>query len=487
MKPRTRTFQKKLFGCFVLFTAVIFTVLWLVQTVLLQSFYNRMIMNNTRAAADKINAYNTDEDVSEKLDEISRNNSLLIYVTDEDGNLLYSADEYKKVKKYDNNGGENVSRGKSNKVRKEAHLHYRELPDEFEEFFSKLTGGDAAQAQLLTENMYFYGKYIEYEEGKNAILFVGTNLNAMGSTARIIRIQLLIVSVLSVAIGFILAFFMSRSFSRPIAQLNRKARSLGEDVEKTDDYKGFCAELDELDSTLDRTDEKLKKNKEFQHELLANVSHDLRTPLTMIKGYAEMIRDISHEDADQCTEDVAVIVRESDRLTALVNEIMEYSELQMADGEPVMDRTDLSGLVSVTIDNFESLYSKEGYTFERKIAENIYVTANGSKLTRVVYNLVDNAIRHAGEDKWIGVALKNEQGKAVLEISDHGDGIAEEELEHLWDKYYTSRRRDGKGIFGLGLAIVKQIVIQHNGTYEAVSEPGKGSLFRIGLKTEQDH
>ncbi|ADU22041.1 sensor histidine kinase [Ruminococcus albus] len=474
MKYKARTFRKKLLGYFMLFTAVIFTVLWLLQTVFLQSFYNGMIIRNTISAANKIIAF--DSDITEKLDEISRDNSLLVYVTDTDGNILYSADEYKKG----HHGSDENDGFAQMKGHKYGRFHYRELPDNFDEFRKDLYDSENGEAELKTEQMYFYGKYIDYN-GDKAILYLGTNLNPIGSAARIIRIQLLIVTFLSVAVGFVLALFISKSFSRPISQLNDKAHTLGENSDNTEFHKGFCFELDELNETLDKTDGKLKQNKEFQNELLANVSHDLRTPLTMIKGYAEMIRDISHEDEQQCAEDVAVIVREADRLTALVGEILEYSELQMKESEDILTDCDLSEVVNSVTENFESLFSKDGYIFERSVAENIHVRGNSSRLTRAVYNLIDNAVRHIGDDKWIGVTLKAENNKAVIEIADHGEGIPADELERIWDKYYTNRQRGGKGVSGLGLAIVKQTVTQHGGLCSAVSEVGAGSVFRIEL------
>lgn len=481
MNRKAKTFRKKLLGYFMLFTAVIFTVLWLLQTVFLQGFYNGMVIRNTISAAEKITSF--DSGMTEKLDEISRNNSLLVYVTDTDGNIQYSADEYKKGHHgFDDIGEGGFGQMKGNKVRKEGQFHYRELPDNFEEFRERLAASENGTAEIKTEQMYFYGKYIGCG-GDKAILYVGTNLNAVGSAARIIRIQLLIVTLLSVAVGFVLALFISKSFSRPISQLSEKAHALGESSDNAGFHKGFCAELDELNETLDKTDVKLKQNREFQNELLANVSHDLRTPLTMIKGYAEMIRDISHEDEQQCAEDVAVIVREVDRLTALVGEILEYSELQMKDTEDILTDCDLSETVSTVTNSFESLFSKDGYVFERSIDGNIHVCGNTSRLTRAVYNLIDNAVRHIGDDKWIGVSLKAENGRAVIGIADHGEGIPADELERIWDKYYTNRQRDGKGVSGLGLAIVKQTVTQHGGVCKAISEVGKGSTFCIELKT----
>ncbi|MBP3747568.1 MAG: HAMP domain-containing histidine kinase [Ruminococcus sp.] len=477
MRTKTRTFQRKLLGYFMFFTAVIFAVLWLLQTVFLQRFYNSMVIKNTIKAANKIASQSDASDITDYIDELSRDNSVIVFVTDTEGNILYSSDEYKKG--HINRNGEFY--GIKTELKGER-VHYRELPENYGEFLNELTFSESNKAELLTDDIYVYGRYIDfYGSDDKAVLYIGTTLNAVGSTARIIRIQLLWVTLLSVFIGFVLAWFMSRSFSRPVAQLTEKTHKLADKESNIPFRKGFCSELDELNDTLDNTAEKLRKSQEFQNELLANVSHDLRTPLTMIKGYAEMIRDISRDDEKQCAEDVAVIVEETDRLTALVNEILEYSELQMTDTQLAMSDVDLSEVVNSVADSFENLHSKYGYVFERNISENIHIRGNASRLQRAVYNLMDNAVRHAGADKWIGVTLKTENGKAVIEISDHGKGIASDELERIWDKYYTKRQREGKGVSGLGLAIVKQTVALHNGKCEAESEIGKGSIFRIIL------
>jgi len=460
------------------FTVVIFTVLWLLQTVFLQKFYNGMIIKNTVKVADKISEESRNSDITSYIDDVSRSNTILVFVTDTAGNLLYSSDEYKKGHKFRSDRMEMAD------DHIERYDHYRELPVNYDEFLSAVNSSDSGEAVINNDDSYVYGRLIDYY-GYNdkAVLYLSTPLNAVGSTARIIRIQLIWVTLLSIIIAFVLALFMSKSFSKPVAQLNEKAHKLGEKDDDVDFNEGFCIELDELNTTLDSTSEKLKKNRDFQNELLANVSHDLRTPLTMIKGYAEMIRDISREDEKQRAEDVAVIVEEADRLTALVNEILEYSELQMSDSETVMNDVVLSDTVTSVADSFEKLYSKEGYVFERNIADNIHVKGNAARLQRAVYNLLDNAVRHAGEDKWTGVSLRTEKGNVIIEISDHGSGIAPDELEHIWDRYYTRRQRSGKGVSGLGLAIVKQIISQHNGICRAESVVGTGSVFSIELKS----
>ena len=223
-------------------------------------------------------------------------------------------------------------------------------------------------------------------------------------------------------------------------------------------------------------------------ELLSNVSHDLRTPLTMIKGYAEMIRDISWENDEDRNSDVQVIIKEADRLTALVNEILEYSELQSMTGEESneFEEISLSQLVQSSAERFEKLSRPDNVIVEKDISDNIKIKGDAGRLERALYNLMDNAVRHTGSGKNIRVSLSEKDGKAFVKVTDFGNGISEEESKVIWDRYYTSRQRKGKGVSGLGLAIVKQIVTLHSGSCYVESTEGKGSTFVMVFSTNDD-
>ncbi|MBQ3970240.1 MAG: HAMP domain-containing histidine kinase, partial [Clostridia bacterium] len=320
-----------------------------------------------------------------------------------------------------------------------------------------------------------------YGTNDNSILYVSTTLDAVGSAVSIIRIQLVWVTVLSLIAGFVLSWFIAKSFSKPVAQLSVKADKLGETDYPKDFKKGFCVELDDLNNNLDKTSDKLIESRNFQMELLANVSHDLRTPLTMIKGYAEIIRDTSWDNEEQCSADIAVIVRETDRLSELVNEILEYSELKVGDSTEYFERINLSESVNKVCESFETLYKHREETIQKQIEENIFVFGNAGRLERAVYNLIDNAFRHTDENKKVTVKLSSIGNKALIEVTDHGVGIPQQEIEHIWDRYYTFRQRKNRGVSGLGLAIVKQTADMHNGLCSVESREGKGSTFRIEL------
>ena len=491
---KTKSFRFKLWTYFAVFTAFIFIILWLMQTVFLQGFYNDMLISATEKVAENIKSHSTDPDIEKKIDELARDNSVVILITDENGNQLYSSDEFKGMHSKGKVTGDNEP-GEKKRKNEPAELpiekkndpgkrkdNYRNLPDNYDEMLVLLESSDEGYIKSSEDDYYVYVTYVDYngQDGKS-ILYISTPLEPQGSAVNILRRILIWVTVLSLAVGFILSWFIARKFSKPVQRLSEKAEKLGEKEYNEAYDSGFCSELDSLNHTLDRTNEKLNTSKEFQMQLLSNVSHDLRTPLTMIKGYAEMIRDISWEDSEAMNSDLQVIIKEADRLNALVNEILEYSELQTEDETRDMENLNLSELVKSSAERFEKLLQPENVVIEKDIESGLMITGNPGLLERALYNLMDNAVRHTGDGKRIRVVLKQKDGKKIISIRDFGSGIAPEEIDHIWDRYYTSRQRKGKGVSGLGLAIVKQIVWKHHGNCYAESKEGDGCTFYIEI------
>lgn len=463
---RKMKFRTKLSLCFVLFIAVIFSILWILQTVFLQKFYNKMLIDHTMSAVKNIENTNGNFEI---IDNIARENSLLVYITDKKGNIIYCADEYK------NNYSENENpyhKGEKLNYQKSA---YRNLPDNYFEVLETLENQNGI-AEFQTETHYFFGEYLK----DDSVLYVGTTLDAVGAAAKIIKILLLWVSVLSVAAAVIIAYFISGKFAGPIAFISNQAKKIGSENFSEKFENGFCTEIDELENALVDTNKKLLEAKIYQQELLANVSHDLRTPLTMIRGYAESIKDFG-DDENQRISDSDIIIKETDRLTALVNDILEYSELQANGKKFNFTDVNFSNLVKNVIEQFEPLFHAQGGEIEFDLIENLCVSGNSRQLERVVYNLIENAVRHTGENKKITVTLKKENQNILLSVRDYGNGIPQEEISRVWERYYTYRKRGKQGVSGLGLAIVKQIVSIHGGICGVKSKIGEGSEFFVKL------
>ena len=499
MKTRTHSFRTKLWLYFVLFAAIIFSLLWILQTVGLQRFYDGMMENNIRNAARTITAASGSDNFFEIIDRLSFEDSLLVYITDESGNVYYSSDSYKPYFRQMERPGPGKP-GRNDPLHRNGPAGFpagafRELPDNYDEFLQRLAASETGTVEYVSGNSYVYGSRISLDDDhddhddddddeiEEAVLYVTGTLGAVGAAASIIRTQLLWVTGLSLVLAFVIAWIISRRFAKPINQLTEQAKMLSEEHYEDHFQKGFCRELDDLNDSLGQSAQNLSEAREYQKELLANVSHDLRTPLTMIRGYAEMVRDISWEDEAQRNADTGVIIKEADRMTALVNEILEYSRLHEKNYKPVFTETDFSALTESAADRFEPLFRRDGGTITRDIAPGCIASGEPRLLERAVINLIENAIHHSnGPDKRIGVTVRREEdGRTCLEVRDHGEGIAAEELPHIWEKYYTSRQRGNKGVSGLGLAIVKQIAALHRAEVSAESEPGEGSTFRFIL------
>ncbi len=457
-----------------------------------------MLISDTKKAAEEIIASSTKPDIERKIDSIAHQKSLLVMIAEADGTIIYSSDEFKGIhnrNKPDGSIPEPKSEApakmpvpESDGISAKEPIHgtdnpargndYRSLPGDYNDMLDLLSDSDDSTAEKTTDDYYIFGAYIDYNGyDDSVVLYISTPIDATGASVTILQRILFIVTIISLIAGFVLSWFIAKKFSKPVARLSDKAEKLGEKDYSAGYEKSFCSELDSLSDTLDRTNEKLIVSKDFQMQLLSNVSHDLRTPLTMIKGYAEMIRDISWEDSEAMKEDVQVIIKEADRLNALVNEILEYSELQTNDRHQAFESFDLSMLVKGAADRFEKLSLPENITIEKDIEPEVFILGDSELIERALYNLMDNAVRHTGNGKKIRVGLKGLQEKIMIEVQDFGEGIPASEIDHIWDRYYTSRQRKGKGVSGLGLAIVQQIVGIHNGKCYAQSKESEGCTF----------
>ena len=241
------------------------------------------------------------------------------------------------------------------------------------------------------------------------------------------------------------------------------------------------AEMDALAETLDYAKEEIGKSDQLQKEVLANVTHDLKTPLTMIKAYASMIQEISGNDPEKRAKHTQVIIDESDRLTSLVNDILNLSKIRSGMDNLKLTTFNLSEFVHTVLERFDYLTETQGYTLTREIEDELYTEADTEKIEQVVYNLVGNAVNYTGEDKKITVGLKRTEKGLRFSVTDTGKGIPADQIDSIWDKYYRSaetHKRPIKGT-GLGLSIVKTILLKHGFDFGAESEVGKGSTFYV--------
>jgi signal transduction histidine kinase len=277
-------------------------------------------------------------------------------------------------------------------------------------------------------------------------------------------------------LSVLLAIIMARRVSKPIEEISASAAILAKgDYDVHFEGEGF-AEIVALSDTLNTTAKELGKVEGLRRELLANVSHDLRTPLALIYSYAEMMHDFPDEITP---EQPGTIMEETRRLTTLVNDVLDISKLE-SDME-TLNREEFSFTESIAdaVTRMNELLSGDNFHIAFTRDSDVIVNADEAKISRAFYNLLINAVNYSGDSREVSVAQTLENGFVRVSIADYGEGIAEDELPFIWDRYYKSGKKHRRAVTGtgLGLSIAKKIIELHGGRYGVSSEAGKGSMF----------
>lgn len=325
-----------------------------------------------------------------------------------------------------------------------------------------------------------YGKLLKAGEtpDENIYLYLISQLASMDNTASVLKEQLVLITISSLIFAIILSFFIASKLVKPITQLTDAAGLLAEENYDITFEGGGYSEIDKLAQALNYATKELSKTDMLRRELISNVSHEIRTPLTMIKAYAEMIRDISGSNEEKRTSHINTIINEANRLSDLVNDVLDVSKYESGTFEINCSETNISDLVIKSVTNFRVMHQKEGFTFYLDCDENIIIYADEAKMQQVLYNLIINAINYTGEDKKIYISLKDKGNKIRFEVIDTGKGIPKEKIDRIWDRFYRVEEYYERKVLGsgLGLSIVKNILMIHNAKF-GVDSSEKGCMF----------
>ena len=354
-------------------------------------------------------------------------------------------------------------------------------------YINEFINGEKKEDTYLLQNKRFKNKTIikalKYKE--NTYIFINASIEPLDSSIQIIKSQYIYIALILLIVSIILAFQISKQISKPIEKISDSAKKL----EKGDFNTKFkpdtnIVEINELSETLERARMELSKTDELRRDLMANVGHDLKTPLTMIKAYAEMTRDLDNQTIEKKKENLNIIIEETDRLNVLVRDILDLSKLQSKTYELKIEKFDLHDLIKTILKRYFILIDYEGYEFIYNNKKSIIVNADKNRIEQVIYNLINNAVNYTGNDKKIYIELIENESSVTVEIRDTGKGIPKKEIEHIWDKYYHNEKNHKRNTFGtgLGLSIVKTILESHNYKYGVKSKKGEGTIFYFILE-----
>ncbi len=468
MKRKASGIKWKIFAYFAVFVAVLLTLLWTFQTVFLESFYKTIKSHTIRTSAELLCKNIESDDLQALVEQIASQNDM--------GVRVFRANDRELVPS-EPSPNDIINRMSIGDI----YLYYRNAVNNdgvaFEIVKPKVNGLylPGFMTQSSTENMV-YVRVLTMSDGREAMVALSTQITPVGATVYTLRIQLVCITIILLLLSVLLVLLLSRKISKPIVTLNEKAKSLAVG-DYTADYTAHgYREISELGDTLNYAAGELSTVESLRRDLLANVSHDLRTPLTLITGYSQAMRDLPGENTP---ENIQIIIDEANRLTLLVNDIMELSKLQSGAYEMQYKPFAFTESLRDIVERISVLTRPNDLNITFEFDRDVAILGDEKQLSRVTYNLIQNAIQHIGDDKTITVVQKIKNKTVRVEVKDNGVGISPEELPHIWNRYYKLDRTEHNRSMGtgLGLSIVQAILKAHNARYGVESTSGCGSTF----------
>ena len=488
-KAKTVSLKWRIVLYLFIFAAIIISILWILQSVFLDDIYmdikKRGLEKNCSFIVSKMSVDSFYEDTVE----LSKKEKTCIFVYNlkEDREIIscegiegrcdlhaivYRMDffEFKVNKKNINNL---VKSAESNGGTILYNVNSRGIHADTIEFSTEFKRKDTEQGALLV-------KVITDNDGNKTAFMLNTVISPMKETVSTLNTILIYISLIIILLSVLFSLIISYLVTKPLAKMEKKAKELARGNYNISFEGGDFKEVRELAGTLNHASSQIYKFDRLKSELIANISHDLRTPITLISGYAEAMKDIPNE---MTPENLQIIIDESNRMSELVNTVLDFSKLQSGNATFKMEPVSITDCIQAELLRYNKLIERDGYKIFFKYDRNITVKADLARITQVLYNLVNNAVVYTGNDKQVTVVQSVNESRVRISVIDSGVGIPKEHLADIWERYYKvsknlNREKSGGG---LGLAIVKAIIEAHHGVCGVDSTPGKGSCFFFEL------
>ncbi len=343
----------------------------------------------------------------------------------------------------------------------------------------------------------------DFNQAKGTYITVGTPLSYNGTVIgsvilmspvqrireniTVLRSQLTIITLISLSIGTILSLFLAKIFTKPIIKIIHAAKKITKGDYGTKVYISSQDEIGVLGDTINNLSTQLGQTEKFRREFIANTTHEFKTPISLIKAYAELVMEWDEEQKENINKHLNIIIEESDRLNTMVEDMLYLSKMEAGYYKPKMDSFNIVEVAEKVIKKLTCIADENNTKIILDTSsDKINVTGDENEIQHVLLNLVNNAIIHSSTGDNITVKVTDLATKVRVEIIDNGVGIPSEDLPYIWDRFYKvdkSRQRKNSGT-GLGMSIVKNILEAHGFEYGIKSVLGKGTTVWFETRDE---
>jgi two-component system phosphate regulon sensor histidine kinase PhoR len=365
---------------------------------------------------------------------------------------------------------------------------------EIAEAIEKGFGQSTRFSDTLNYNMKYVAVSVSRDDSILGIVRFALPLSQVQLEIRVIYRVVLFGAITAVVIALIVAYFVSRSITLPIRQMKDAAEQIAKGdfsrkvkIKSRDELGELAKSLNTMADELQQKIEHLKQMDRMRTDFVANVSHELKTPLTLIKGYIETLQDKGMDDKEQSRKFISIVKEHSDRLGNIIDDLLSLSELELSKDCVHKTEFDLKELIDdISLGFGRALAEKKQSLTIKSKGSNLRIKADRDKIEQVFVNLIDNAIKYTKDAGQIELSILEQDQAISVAVRDNGIGIPKEHQERVFERFYRvdkARSRELGGT-GLGLSIAKHIVLVHNGNISIESKTNKGAKVFVTLPKE---